>query len=73
MGMLNDLIGLIQKWLTGRSFYVQIGGDCSALFNSTIIKILNIYIMPLCTHLYHTSFQYLFCTCNGFIAYYIRR
>ena len=33
-----------------------------------IIKILNLYIILLCTHLYQTSFRYLFITCNAFIA-----
>ena len=39
---------------------------------SHIVKILNLYIILLCTHLYHTSFQYLSITCNAFIACYIR-
>ena len=34
MGLPNDLVGLIREWLTGRSFYVQVGGDCSTLFES---------------------------------------
>ena len=34
MGMPNDLIGLIREWLTGRSFYVQVGDDCSTMFDS---------------------------------------
>ena len=38
-----------------------------------IVKILNIYIMLSCTHLYHTSFQYLSSPCNACIACYIRR
>ena len=25
---------LIREWLTGRSFYVQVGDDCSTLFDS---------------------------------------
>ena len=32
------------------------------LYGHIIVKILNIYIMLSCTHLYHTSFQYL---CHG--------
>ena len=38
-----------------------------------IVKILNLYIILLCTHLYHSSFQYLSINCNAFIACYIRR
>ena len=41
-----------------------------------IIKILNLYIIISCTHVYHHSFQYLSITCitcNAFIACYIRR
>ena len=34
MGMPSDLIRLIREWLTGRSFYVQIGEDHSAMFDS---------------------------------------
>ncbi len=34
MGMPNDLVGLIREWLTGRSYYVQVGDDCSTLFDS---------------------------------------
>ena len=37
-----------------------------------IVKILNIFIMLSCTHLYHSSFRYLSITCNTFIACYIR-
>ena len=29
MDMPVDLINLIREWLTGRSFYVQVGDDCS--------------------------------------------
>ena len=39
----------------------------------TIIKILNLYIILLCTHLYNTYFQYLSSTCNAFVACYNRR
>ena len=28
IGMPNDFITFIREWLTGRSFYVQVGGDC---------------------------------------------
>ena len=35
--------------------------------------ILNLCIILLRTHLYHTSFWYLSITCNAFIACYIRR
>ena len=34
MGLPNDLVGLISEWLTGRSYYVQVGDDCSTLFDS---------------------------------------
>ena len=36
MGMPNDLIKLIREWLVGRTFYVQVGDDTSALFDSDI-------------------------------------
>ena len=36
MGMPNDVIGLIREWLRGRSFYVQIGDDHSAMFDSDV-------------------------------------
>ena len=36
MGMPADLINLIREWLTGRTFYVQVGDDCSALFDSDV-------------------------------------
>ena len=39
----------------------------------TIIKILNLYIILLCTHLYNTYFQFLSSTCNAFVACYNRR
>ena len=47
--------------------------SCKIRLSMIIVKILNIYIMLSCTHLYHTSFQYLSSTCNAFIACYIRR
>ena len=34
MGMPADLIRLICEWLVGRSFYIQVGDDCSSLFDS---------------------------------------
>ena len=37
---------------------------------ASIVKILNLYIILLCTNLYHFSFQYLSITCNAFIACY---
>ena len=36
MGFPDDLRKLIREWLTGRSYYVQIGEDCSALFDSDV-------------------------------------
>ena len=36
MGMPLDLINLIREWLVGRTFYVQVGDDCSALFDSDV-------------------------------------
>ena len=36
MGMPNDVIGLIREWLIGRSFYVQIGDDHSAMFDQNL-------------------------------------
>ena len=36
MGMPNDVIKLIREWLVGRSFYVQVGDDVSALFDSDV-------------------------------------
>ena len=46
----------------------QAGTDA---FNKDIVKILNLFIILLCTHLYHTSLWYLSITCNAFIACYI--
>ena len=34
MGMPNDLINLIREWLRNRSYYVQVGEECSVLFDS---------------------------------------
>ena len=34
MCMPNDLISLIREWMVGRSFFVQVGDECSALFDS---------------------------------------
>jgi hypothetical protein len=34
MGMPNDLIKLIREWLSNRSYYVQVGEECSVLFDS---------------------------------------
>ena len=36
MGIPDDLIKLIREWLIGRSFYVQVGEDCSRLFDSDV-------------------------------------
>ena len=36
MGMPSDLINLIREWLVGRSFYIQVGDDCSAMFDSDV-------------------------------------
>ena len=36
MGFPNDLINLIREWLVGRSFYVQVGEDHSAMFDSDV-------------------------------------
>ena len=36
MGMPLDLINLIREWLVGRSFYVQVGDDCSTMFDSDV-------------------------------------
>jgi hypothetical protein len=36
MGVPYDLIGLIKEWLTGRSFYVHVGDNCSALCDSNV-------------------------------------
>ena len=32
--MPNDLVNLIRECLTGRSYYVQVGEECSVLFDS---------------------------------------
>ena len=40
--------------------------------NNNISRILNIYIILLCTHLYHTSFRYLSITCIACIACHIK-
>ena len=34
MEMPQDLIRLIREWIVGRTFYIQVGDDCSALFDS---------------------------------------
>ena len=36
MGMPDDLIRLVRAWLTGRSFYVQVGDNCSSLYDSNV-------------------------------------
>ena len=36
MGFPCDLINLIRQWLSGRSYYVQVGESCSAMFDSDI-------------------------------------
>ena len=36
MGFPSDLINLIREWLKGRSYYVQVGESCSAIFDSEI-------------------------------------
>ena len=36
MGMPLDLINLIREWLVGRTFYVQVGVDCSQMFDSDV-------------------------------------
>ena len=36
MGMPGDLINLIREWLVGRSLYVQVGDDCSEMFDSDV-------------------------------------
>ena len=36
MGFPSDLINLIREWLVGRSFYVQVGEDHSAMFDSDV-------------------------------------
>ena len=33
MGLPNDLKNLIREWLKDRSFYVEVGNDCSALYD----------------------------------------
>ena len=57
---------------TIQSLFLRHKIPVSAIAEGLIVKILNIYIMLACTHLYHTSFQYLYITCNVFIACYIR-
>ena len=36
MGMPADLVGLIREWLVDMTFYVQVGNDCSEMFDSDI-------------------------------------
>ena len=36
MGLPPDLTNLIRDWLLERTFYVQLGDDCSALFDSNV-------------------------------------
>ena len=36
MGLPNDLIWLIRDWIVGRSFYLQVGDDCSKMFDSDV-------------------------------------
>ena len=51
----------------------QVQGSAGRLMNPGIVKIMSLYIILLCTHLHHTSFQYLSNTCNAFNPCYIRR
>ena len=55
MGMPADLTKLIREWLVGRSFYVQLGDDCSSLFDSDCGTIQNYHpkgcLTSLCTSL----------------------
>jgi hypothetical protein len=36
MGMPWDVVRLIREWLVGRSYYIQVGNDSSALFESNV-------------------------------------
>ena len=47
MGMPLDLINLIKEWLVGRTFYVQVGDDCSALFDSDVRTIQESVLGPI--------------------------
>jgi hypothetical protein len=33
MGLLQDVVGLLQEWLVGRVVYVEVEGSCSELFD----------------------------------------
>ena len=46
MGMPSDLIKLIREWLIRRSFYVQVGDDCSAMFDSDCGTIQGLVLGP---------------------------
>ena len=63
-----------ENYFLSKTRLVKESGYCFFFLNCifTIVKILNIYIMLSCTHLYHSSFRYLSITCNAFIACYIR-
>ena len=58
----NAFFALQQPW--------PVVNCCYKMLHSVIVKILNIYIMLSCTHLYH-FFRYLSITCNAFIACYV--
>ena len=47
MGMPLDLVSLINEWLVGRTFYVQIGDDCSSLFDSDVLTIQGSVLGPI--------------------------
>ena len=58
--------GLKETRLLKKKFKKGLSASCF------IVKILNLYIILVCTHFYHTSFRYLSITSNPFIACYIR-
>ena len=47
MGMPKDIIQLIREWLKSRSYYVQVGEDCSALFDSDVGTIHESVVSPI--------------------------
>ena len=51
-----DLIKLISEWLVGRSFYVQVGDDCSSLFDSDFGTIQGSVLGPVLSALFVSPF-----------------
>ena len=58
---------LLKKQMTEKYQRTEHAINVYALCITNIVKILNLYIILLCTHLYHPSFQHLSITRNAFM------